>query len=223
MKYKSRFTPFDAVIYALDLEDEGFSDVEALRDMLNLAKNKMDFSNVWGSDVPRVKLLSSFIDRAEKALELYDGLAEEIMGCIESGFEIPSNLLIYNSKGNKTDLTTLDNSLVEKQSLARWLVDFDEIELAKKFNDYVLNSSSSINTHQDVGEIKIETLKKVANSLLSALAETDEAFKKNSDVFVGYSKASGDSGIVGYLITKEFTSLSSSTLEKYLREILKTK
>ncbi|MBK5965232.1 hypothetical protein CCR95_14325 [Thiocystis minor] len=78
------------------------------------------------------------------------------------------------------------------------------------------------------------TLLRITGALVCALADTDPERlkhedgkrsialkKKNGSINLGTAKETGDTGVVGYLTANGYTTLTRSTLEKYLSEASK--
>lgn len=91
----------------------------------------------------------------------------------------------------------------------------------------IFNSSNKANAGQEkndnLGVKKETTYLKIISALARALSDTNpDKLQKSGNPLTGYSKASGDSGIVGHLIEKNYTSQSSSCLCEYLSKALKT-
>lgn len=89
----------------------------------------------------------------------------------------------------------------------------------EEIKKYCIDNDLEPNCFQDeeLGKREKQTIYSIIGSLALALSETNQELKENSEPLVGYSRSTGDSGIIGLLKTKEFSKLSSSALEKHLR------
>jgi|DEB0MinimDraft_12_1074336.scaffolds.fasta_scaffold50175_1 hypothetical protein len=141
---------------------------------------------------------------------------------VELELQLQARIDDFKYLGHSSDISfTLDGysdeGYFQREDLRKFLLSANRPDLVKN-----IDKVQNLDFEETMSPRRESTLLKVIGGLAYKLAETDpENLMKNGSPFKGYSKETGDAGLVGLLCKSGLTGLQTSALEDIIGNSLK--